>query len=98
MLSVSAVPEVAVPTCTDDRGLPALTIACVQAGFGDGGLGPGEEDTLARLDQLPAPFPDLATFLRQLAVSYVPPIPAGRPADLGKWLEGVAQTIRETSS
>jgi hypothetical protein len=77
--------------------LQTLTVACVQAGFGDGGLGPSEEDALARLDQFPAPFPDFAAFLRQLAARHLPPIPGGLPAELGQWLEGVVRTIREAS-
>jgi tetratricopeptide (TPR) repeat protein len=77
--------------------LQALTVACVQAGFGDGALGPGEEDALAQIDQLPAPFPDLAAFLRGLAAGQLLPIPGGLPADLGQWLEGLVRAIRDAS-
>ena len=70
------------------KALQALTIACAQAGFGDGDLGPAEEEALAQLDQFPAPFPEFAAFLRQLAAGQLPPIPDGLPAELRQWLEG----------
>ena len=69
--------------------LQALTIACAQAGFGEGGLGPGEEEALAQLDGFPEPFPEFAGFLRQLAAGQVAPIPAGLPEELREWLEGL---------
>src|SRR4051812_11532562 len=49
------------------KALQALTVACAQAGFGDGDFGPAEEEALAQLTQLPDPFPDYAAFLRQIA-------------------------------
>jgi hypothetical protein len=67
--------------------LQALTVTCAQAGFGDGTLGPDEEEVLAQLDQGPAPFPEFAAFLRQLAAGQLPPIPHGLPAELRQWLE-----------
>ncbi len=57
-----------------------------QAGFGDGTLGPDEEEALAQLDQGPAPFPEFAALLRQLAAGQLPPIPHGLPAELRQWL------------
>lgn len=77
--------------------LQALALACAQAGFGDGDLGPAEEEALARVGQLPAPFPDFAAFLRQIAAGQLPPIPEGLPAELRRWLEGLAQAIRNAS-
>jgi tetratricopeptide (TPR) repeat protein len=47
------------------KALQALTITCAQAGFDDGALGPDEEEALAQIDELPAPFPEFAGFLRQ---------------------------------
>ena len=58
-------------------------------------LGPAEEESLARLDQNPAPFPEVAAFLRQLAAGQLPPIPHSLPAELGQWLEDFAQAIRD---
>ena len=53
-------------------------------------VGPG----LHQLDQLAAPFPEFAAFLRQLAAGELQPIPPGLPAALGQWLEDLAQAIR----
>ncbi len=77
------------------KALQALTLACAQAGFGDGNLGPAEEESLAQLEQLPAPFPGFAAFLRQIAAGQLPPIPSGLPAELGQLLEAMAQAIRQ---
>ena len=77
------------------QALQALTLACAQAGFGDGDLGPAEEEALAHLDGLPAPFPDLAAFLRQIAAGQLPPIPNGLPAELRQGLEALVQAIRD---
>jgi hypothetical protein len=74
--------------------LQALSLACAQAGFDDGGLGPAEEEALAQLGELPAPFPDFAAFLRQIAAGQVAPIPDGLPAELRQWLEELVQAIR----
>jgi tetratricopeptide (TPR) repeat protein len=75
--------------------LQALTVTSAQAGFGDGPLGPANEESLARLDQGPAPFPEFAAFLRQIAAGQLPPIPHGLPAELRQWLEELAQAIRD---
>ena len=48
-----------------------------------------------QLDNYPAPFPEFAAFLRQLAAGQLPPIPHGLPAELGQWLEDFAQAIRD---
>jgi tetratricopeptide (TPR) repeat protein len=77
------------------KALQALTVTCAQAGFGDGPFGPTEEESLAQLDQGPAPFPEFAAFLRQLAAGRLPPIPHGLPAELRQWLEELAQAIRD---
>ena len=77
------------------KALQVLTLACAQAGFGDGTLGPAEEEGLAQVEQLPAPFPGFAAFLRHIAAGQLPPIPNGLPAELRQVLEGVAQAIRE---
>jgi tetratricopeptide (TPR) repeat protein len=77
------------------KALQALTITCAQAGFGDGTLGPDEEEALAQLDGFPAPYPEFAAFLRQLAAGQLPPIPHGLPADLRQSLEELVQAIRD---
>ncbi len=69
------------------RGLQALTIACAQAGAGEGTLGPAEEEALAQLEQAPAPNPAFAGFLRDLAAGRPTSIPEGLPKELGEWLE-----------
>jgi hypothetical protein len=74
--------------------LQALSFACAQAGFGDRGLGPGEEEALARLDQFPAPFPDFATFLRRIAAGELAPVPSGLPGELREWVEELVEGIR----
>jgi len=63
--------------------------------FGDGSFGPTEEEALTQLAGLPAPFPDFATFLRQLAAGQVAPIPGGLPEELREWVEGLVEKIRE---
>ena len=86
-------------------GLPAqmlkflqdLTAACARAGFEWGGLGPGEEEALAQIDELPAPFPAFAAFLRQIGRGELAPIPGGLPWELHGWLEEVVRRIREGS-
>ena len=77
------------------RGLQQLAIACAQAGFGDGDLDPGAEETLATLTSYPAPLPDFAAHLRQLAAGQLPPTPASLPAELRQTLDQLAQAIRE---
>jgi len=76
------------------QALQRLTLACAQAGFGENGLGPAEEEALAQLDGLPAPFPKLAGFLRQIAAGEVPAVPGGLPRELGELLEAVVAEIR----
>ena len=46
-------------------------------------------------DQLAAPFPEFSGFLRELAAGQLPPVPHGLPAELGQWLEDLAQAIRD---
>ncbi|HEX3529486.1 MAG TPA: tetratricopeptide repeat protein [Thermoanaerobaculia bacterium] len=75
------------------QALQRLTLACAQAGFGEDGLGPGEEEVLAQLAGGPAPFPDLAGFLRRIAAGEVPPVPEGLPRELGEWVEAVVAEI-----
>jgi tetratricopeptide (TPR) repeat protein len=69
------------------KALQALTIACAQAGFGDGSLDPDAEEALAQLEGGPAPFPAFAAFLRQIASGQPAPIPSGLPIELHGWLE-----------
>lgn len=71
------------------RGLQALTIACAQAGSGEGTLGPVEEEALAQLEQAPGPFPAFAGFLRDIAANRPTSIPAGLPNELAEWLNEV---------
>ena len=66
-----------------------------QAGFGDGTLGPDEEETLAALGASPAPLPDFAAFLRQIAAGQLPPIPDGLPGELRQWVEQLVNAIRD---
>ena len=77
------------------KALQGIALACAQAGFGDGGLGPAEEEALVQIDALPAPFPDFAAFLRQIAAGELPPIPDGLPDELREWVEGLVKAIRE---
>lgn len=77
------------------QALQALAIACAQAGFGEGSLGPDVEEALAQLDGLPAPFPGYAAFLRQIAAGQVAPIPEGLPGELREWVERLVEEIRE---
>jgi tetratricopeptide (TPR) repeat protein len=77
------------------KALQQLAIACAQAGFGDGDLGPNEEESLATLEGYPAPLPDFAAHLRQLAAGQLPPTPASLPAELRQTLDQLAQAIRE---
>jgi tetratricopeptide (TPR) repeat protein len=80
------------------QALQALTIACAQAGFGDGSIGPAEEEALAQLDGLPSPFPDYAAFLRQIAAGQVAPIPEGLPGELREWVEGLVEAIGKAAN
>lgn len=75
------------------EGLQALTIACAQAGFGEGALGLAEEEALAQLNGFPTPFPAFAAFLRQIAAGRLAPIPDGLPGELRDWLEGLVNSI-----
>jgi hypothetical protein len=50
---------------------------------------------LATLEQYPAPFPDFAAHLRQLAAGQLPPIPASLPAELRQILESPAEAIED---
>ena len=80
------------------QALQALAIACAHAGFGDGGLGLAEEEALARLDGLPAPFPDFAAFLRQIAAGQLSPTPNGLPDELRQWLEELVKAISDPAT
>jgi len=66
--------------------LQALAIACAQAGLGGGAA---EEEALATLDGMPAPFPEFSTALRQLAAGQVPSVPAALPTELQQLLTGI---------
>jgi hypothetical protein len=77
------------------KALQELTQACAQVGFSEGNLGPAEENALAQLEQLPAPLPGFAAFLRQLGAGQLPPIPGGLPPELEQLLEATAQAIRQ---
>jgi hypothetical protein len=79
------------------QALQRLTLACAQAGFGEDGLGPDEEEALVQLDGLPAPFPELAGFLRRIAAGEALAVPDGLPGELRQLLEGLVQAIREAS-
>jgi tetratricopeptide (TPR) repeat protein len=73
------------------QGLQRLTLACAQAGFGDGSIGPAEEEALAQVEGLPAPFPGYAAFLRQIAAGQVASIPDGLPGELREWVEAIRE-------
>ena len=77
------------------KSLQILTLTCAHAGFGDGKLGADNEEALAQLDEAPAPFCDLAAFLRQLAGGELPPVPHGLPDELAETLEKVIEAIRD---
>ncbi|MFL5384022.1 MAG: hypothetical protein ACJ8GN_15990, partial [Longimicrobiaceae bacterium] len=72
--------------------------ACAQAGFGDAKLEPDAEEGLAQFDQLPAPFPDFAASLRQLAAGQLPAIPSTLPEELRELLESITQAIQEAQN
>jgi tetratricopeptide (TPR) repeat protein len=77
------------------KALQALAVTCARSGFGASALGADEEESLAQLEQAPAPFPALAGFLRQVAAGQLPPIPAGLPAELPQWLQSLIDTLRQ---
>jgi hypothetical protein len=79
------------------QALQQLAIACAQAGFGDGDLGPDAEESLATLTGYPAPLPDFAAHLRQLAAGRLVPVPASLPTELRQMLEQLAAAIREAT-
>jgi hypothetical protein len=76
------------------KALQALALACAQAGFGDGILGLDAEEALARLEGFPAPFPEFAAFLRQIASGQMAPIPVGLPDELRQWLKELVDVVR----
>jgi tetratricopeptide (TPR) repeat protein len=75
--------------------LQQLAIACAQAGFDGADRNPSAEEALATLDGSPAPLPDFARHLRQIAAGQLPPISASLPAELRHILEQLTQAIRE---
>jgi tetratricopeptide (TPR) repeat protein len=75
--------------------LQRLALACARAGFGGAALDPGAEEALATLDGYPAPLPEFAAWLRQLAAGRLPAIPAGLPAELHQFVEALCQEIQE---
>ncbi|HEV8581626.1 MAG TPA: TIR domain-containing protein [Thermoanaerobaculia bacterium] len=79
------------------KALQALTLACANAGFGEGSVGPAEEEALARLYGFAAPFPAFAAFLRQIAKGELAAIPSGLQDELRVWLEGLVEAIRRGS-
>jgi tetratricopeptide (TPR) repeat protein len=76
------------------QSLQALTIACAQAGFGNGTVGPAEEEALTTLDGFPEPMRQFSTALRQLAAGQIPSIPTGLPDELQQLLTEIVQAIR----
>jgi tetratricopeptide (TPR) repeat protein len=78
------------------RALKVLTIACVEAGFGNGDLGT-DEKPWAQFDQFPAPLPEFAVALRQIAAGNLPPIPQSWPRELRELLEDEVAKIRVAS-
>lgn len=77
------------------QALQQLTLACAQAGFGEGDLAPEAEEALAHLEGSPGPASDFAAFLRSLAAGRLPPVPASLPTDLCEMLESLSKAIRE---
>jgi hypothetical protein len=77
------------------QAIQQLAIACTRAGFGGADLDPDAEEALAALDGYPAPMPDFAACLRQLAAGRLPAPPAALPAELDQILAGLVQAIQE---
>jgi hypothetical protein len=77
--------------------LAQLTLAFARAGFGGETLGPEEEESLAKLDGFPAPFPAFAAHLRRLAARELAPIPSGLPKELHEILDQIHKAIRESA-
>jgi tetratricopeptide (TPR) repeat protein len=80
------------------QAIQQLALACAQAGFGQEqpqDLDPGAESALAQIEQLPAPLPDLAAFLRRLAARELPSVPATLPPELQQFLTQLLDAIRE---
>jgi len=78
------------------QALRSLTRACAQAGLDRTTLGAAEKNLLAQLDTAPAPFPDFAAALRQLAAGHTPAIPGTLPNELQQMLRDVVQALRDT--
>jgi hypothetical protein len=80
------------------QAIQQLSIACAQAGFADAQpqeLGPAEESALAQLEKLPSPLPDLAAFLRRLAVRELPTVPSTLPPELQQFLQQLLDAVKE---
>ena len=76
------------------KALEQLAFACGRAGFAGSNLDPGAEEALTALGGYPAPMPEFAAHLRQIAAGQLPPIPASLPAELRDILEQLTQAIQ----
>ena len=82
------------------QAIQQLAIAYAQAGFDEPQpqeLAPGAESALAQIEQLPAPLPDLAAFLRRLAARELPSVPANLPPELQELLGQLLHACREAA-
>jgi len=81
------------------QAIRTLSMACARAGFGQeqpDQLSPGEESDLAQIEQLPAPLPDIAPFLRRIAAGEIPSPPTALPAELLELFAQLIDSIRES--
>lgn len=77
------------------QALQAIALACAQAGLNHATIDPAESEALAKLDSFPAPFPEFAAALRQLAAGQIPAIVASFPAELQQLLAQITEDVRE---
>lgn len=79
------------------KAVQQLAVACAQTGFGSATpatLDPNVASALAQVGQLPAPMPDLAAFLRDVAIARVPAVPTSLPPEIREILDSLVTAIR----
>ena len=78
--------------------LQQLAIACAQAGLGQRQpveLEPNAESALAQLGQMPSPLPELAAFMRRLALAEIPALPSNLPEELRPFFTQLLEAAKE---